>query len=350
MSVAEIRSSTSSSTASYGQVISPAPLSIPRDSYPSISSNPDSPKSPYGFVPASPQRTLDDVRAQAAESIAVKAITKAETVDSSKIGVILTLSRSSDPHFLTRIASAIKRALFTSSYLFAITSSGTPGSTTPLLLSASSEELVSRAVMLVGSKFLGRLQGRPVIQNNGARWLGLVKDLGSTPYDQQALWDVVRKAARAPMDPTAPPPGSLGIDQILELARARLERITPRTAYGELCDSSSPWPVILVDIRPQEQRQSEGMIGGALVIERNVLEWRLDPRCASSLPIAGRYDLRVIVFCSEGYTSSLAAASLHDLGLLNATDMIGGYKAWKAAGLPAEVLDVNMDVHEANWM
>ncbi|KIP01792.1 hypothetical protein PHLGIDRAFT_123034, partial [Phlebiopsis gigantea 11061_1 CR5-6] len=84
-------------------------------------------------------------------------------------------------------------------------------------------------------------------------------------------------------------------------------------------------------------RAAEGAIAGALVVERNVLEWRFDPRSDARVPVADRYDLRVIVFCSEGYASSLAAASLRDLGLLNATDMVGGYKAWKAAGLPAEV-------------
>ena len=94
---------------------------------------------------------------------------------------------------------------------------------------------------------------------------------------------------------------------------------------------------LLVDIRPEAQRKTYGEIGGALIIERNVLEWRFDPRCAHRLPIADRYDLRVIVFCQEGYTSSLAAVALHALGMLNATDMIGGYAAWKDAGLPDEV-------------
>jgi len=68
------------------------------------------------------------------------------------------------------------------------------------------------------------------------------------------------------------------------------------------------------------------------------LEWRFDPRCTDGrLEIANRYDLRIIIFCQEGYTSSLAAASLQDLGLLNATDIDGGYKAWKDANLPVEV-------------
>jgi rhodanese-related sulfurtransferase len=90
---------------------------------------------------------------------------------------------------------------------------------------------------------------------------------------------------------------------------------------------------VLVDIRPAAQRASEGTVPGALVVERNVLEWRFDPRSDACLPIAD-YDLHVIVLCSEGYTSSLAAASLRDLGVHRAGDVIGGFQAWKAAGLP----------------
>ena len=90
----------------------------------------------------------------------------------------------------------------------------------------------------------------------------------------------------------------------------------------------------LVDIRPQGQRAIEGSIAGALVVERNVLEWRLDPASSARLPIATDHDIQVIVFCSEGYSSSLAATALQDLGLHRATDMIGGFQAWKAMGLP----------------
>jgi rhodanese-related sulfurtransferase len=78
----------------------------------------------------------------------------------------------------------------------------------------------------------------------------------------------------------------------------------------------------------------EGIIPGALIIERNVLEWRFDPASGSRLPIATDHDLQVIVFCSEGYASSLAAAALQDLGLWRATDMVGGFHAWRLAGLP----------------
>ncbi len=90
----------------------------------------------------------------------------------------------------------------------------------------------------------------------------------------------------------------------------------------------------LVDIRPVEQRREEGEIPGAVVIERNVLEWRLDPRSDARIVELARYDAQIIVFCSEGYASSLAAASLRHLGLTRATDLAGGYLAWKAAGLP----------------
>jgi rhodanese-related sulfurtransferase len=115
------------------------------------------------------------------------------------------------------------------------------------------------------------------------------------------------------------------IDDILDAARARLTRVTP----AEVADGA-----ILVDIRPAAQRAAEGEIPGALIVERNVLEWRFDPRSDARLPIADRYDLPVVVFCSEGYTSSLAAAALQDLGLHLATDLAGGFQAWKRAGLP----------------
>ncbi len=127
----------------------------------------------------------------------------------------------------------------------------------------------------------------------------------------------------------APPPGSYGIDEILAAARRRFERVGPRFAHR-----AQQRGAVLVDIRPVAQRAAHGEIPGAVVIERNVLEWRLDPRSDARLPFANRYDLPVIVFCQEGYTSSLAAAALLDLGLFRATDLEGGFAAWKAAGLP----------------
>jgi rhodanese-related sulfurtransferase len=126
-----------------------------------------------------------------------------------------------------------------------------------------------------------------------------------------------------------PPPGSVGIDEILSGARARLNRLGPHAV-----DEALRRGAILVDIRPAAQRAEFGEIPAAIVIERNVLEWRLDPRSDARLPCADSYDLEVIVTCQEGYTSSLAAAALQDLGLHRATDLTGGFAAWHAAGLP----------------
>jgi rhodanese-related sulfurtransferase len=127
------------------------------------------------------------------------------------------------------------------------------------------------------------------------------------------------------------PPGARPISQVLEQARSRLDRLGPAQAWAAMQAGA-----LLVDIRPQAQRAAEGQVPGALVIERNVLEWRLDPASDARLPVAGSYDLHVIVMCSAGYTSSLAAASLQDLGLSAATDLDGGFQAWARAGLPVE--------------
>ena len=119
------------------------------------------------------------------------------------------------------------------------------------------------------------------------------------------------------------------VDELLAAARARLDRPDPQRA-AELVAAGA----ILVDTRPGWQRAEEGELPGALVIERNHLEWRLDPTSTARIPEAVDHDVTWIVFCSEGYSSSLAAASLQDLGLRNATDLAGGYTAWKASGLP----------------
>ena len=119
------------------------------------------------------------------------------------------------------------------------------------------------------------------------------------------------------------------VDEMLETARARLDRVGPQRAAELVADGAR-----LVDTRPQWQRDAEGTLPGALVIERNHLEWRLDPTSDARIPEATDHDVTWIVVCSEGYSSSLAAASLQDLGLRHATDLDGGFQAWKAAGLP----------------
>ena len=127
---------------------------------------------------------------------------------------------------------------------------------------------------------------------------------------------------------TTRPDGARSIDQVLAAARARLARLVPAEAWGEFCAGAT-----LIDIRPAGQRAAAGEIPGSVVVERNHLEWRFDPASEARLPWVTGYELRPIVICAEGYTSSLAAAALRDLGL-DATDVIGGYAAWESAGLP----------------
>ncbi len=126
------------------------------------------------------------------------------------------------------------------------------------------------------------------------------------------------------MTPCAP----RSIAEVLELARAGLHRLDPVSARA-----AQQAGAVLVDIRPELNRELEGHLPSALVLDRNVLEWRLDPQSDARLPVAS-YDLRAVIVCNEGYASSLAAASLQQLGLHAATDLVGGYRAWRAAGLP----------------
>jgi rhodanese-related sulfurtransferase len=125
------------------------------------------------------------------------------------------------------------------------------------------------------------------------------------------------------------PRGARTIDEMLDSARARLTRVTPREAFGEQAAGG-----VLIDIRPASQRAVQGEIPGSTIVERNHLEWRLDPCSDARLPWVTGYDHRVLIICEAGYTSSLAAAALQDLGLHRATDVIGGYLAWTAEGLP----------------
>jgi rhodanese-related sulfurtransferase len=116
------------------------------------------------------------------------------------------------------------------------------------------------------------------------------------------------------------------IDEVLADARSRLDRVAAEDVPAELAAGAR-----LVDIRPAAQRAEEGEVAQALVIERNVLEWRADPTSDARIAEAVDHDVRWIILCSEGYTSSLAAAALQDLGLHRATDVIGGYHALLAA-------------------
>src|SRR5438552_373547 len=119
------------------------------------------------------------------------------------------------------------------------------------------------------------------------------------------------------------------IDELLARARSGLHRRDPTSACRAVRDGA-----ILIDTRPEWQRRADGDIPGAVVIERNHLEWRCDPACPARVPEATGHDVAWIICCDEGYSSSLAAASLQALGMRRATDVIGGFQAWRAAGLP----------------
>jgi rhodanese-related sulfurtransferase len=116
------------------------------------------------------------------------------------------------------------------------------------------------------------------------------------------------------------------IADLLASCRADLDRVLPERLPAEVAAGA-----LVVDIRPSEQRERDGELPGAVVIDRNVLEWRLDPTSPDRIAEATTADLRIIVVCQEGYSSSLAAHTLRLLGLRRATDLVGGYEAWLAA-------------------
>jgi rhodanese-related sulfurtransferase len=122
------------------------------------------------------------------------------------------------------------------------------------------------------------------------------------------------------------------IHDVLADARARLDRLDPDAARRAVTEEDA----LLVDVRTERQRERDGVVPGALHVPRNVLEWRLDPDSGAADPRVGGLERRVVVMCDEGYQSSLAAAGLRDLGFARATDLAGGFQAWRAAGLPVE--------------
>jgi rhodanese-related sulfurtransferase len=135
------------------------------------------------------------------------------------------------------------------------------------------------------------------------------------------------------------------IDQLLAEARRHLDRLEPAGALEAMRSGAT-----LIDIRSESQIAADGRVPGALVFARNVLEWRLDPASDHRHPHAPGLDEHVIITCNEGYQSSLAAATLQQLGFARATDLDGGFQAWRAAGLPVELtaedpLGTRVDVH-----
>jgi len=256
---------------------------------------------------------------------------------------------------------------------------------TKLVIVGSSPVFVHRAILLTRSKFLGRTveDANYDVRVPGPEYLhptaavipgntGVIPTMSATPrsmsmpmaepttitpeqellwevgvhglcgssYDELALRDVVKKSVGNLMEPLVPPPGSLSVTQLLSHTRAKLERMTPDEVFGEVtsADEMGP-PIFLIDIRSEGQRREFGTIPGSMWIDRNELEWKLDPRSRGRLgPSAAvdRFDVRVILLSHDGNASSLAARSLQLIGLRSATDVVGGFLAWRAAGLPLD--------------
>jgi MFS family permease len=123
-----------------------------------------------------------------------------------------------------------------------------------------------------------------------------------------------------------------------ELLADAQRRIAPRLEPAEAHEAVSRG-ALLIDLRSQDERRRAGVVPGSLHIPRSVLEWRVDPSSGYTNPYLGDLDRRLVLFCAQGFSSSLAAAGLHEIGCRHATDMVGGFEAWKASGLPVRDLD-----------
>jgi rhodanese-related sulfurtransferase len=135
------------------------------------------------------------------------------------------------------------------------------------------------------------------------------------------------------------------IDDLLAAARARLDRLSAREALAATGEGA-----VIVDIRPQEQRRRTGVVPGALYFPRNHLEWRIDPASEWAHPAVSDPATRIVLMCNEGYATSLAAVTLHELGFTRATDMIDGFDGWRAAGLPIEPFDELRHAYDRPWI
>ncbi|GJJ14179.1 hypothetical protein Clacol_008440 [Clathrus columnatus] len=254
-------------------------------------------------------RTMDDVMDEVATTLALRAKMQAETVtvapdEQVKIGVCSTMSRSDGRQFMEVLASKIHHAMaLHASYIFAlfpgVNSSSNPAT---LVLCGAPQVLVTKAAILAGLRFKTRLAE---IRDDENTWTGsLAPRPGSAAwaesgYDEEMLWDILRKTV-IPSNPAKPPPDSRGVEELLAEAREKLDRLSPREAFDEALHDG-----ILVDIRSESQRIKYGTIPGAIFIERSDLEWCFDPRSINTrLPIADRYDLRVIIYCQVDVLSS----------------------------------------------
>lgn len=275
--------------------------------------------------------------------------------DEATVGLLVVQAYSDDDEPLLRsVAEKVGQIMGEAPTTFLIVSCGLETPQSGHLFAFGTQKILQ-----LGTKLLEQFGNRLQVLGEEApsTWRGKLA-VWTGDSDQLALQNLLELVASAESISTShlvperyttsslptPPPGSIGIDEMLAHARGHLQRLDVQTAYDEiqqsisLPDTAAASNIILVDIRPEAQRREYGFISipgfDTHIIERNVLEWRFDPRHEARLPFVTSYDLRVLVYCQEGYTSSLAAASLQELGLHRVTDLIGGLAEWKKRGLP----------------
>ena len=292
------------------------------------------------FMPDS--TLITSVRVRTAASSAEKAVKQAQLCEGTLINVVDTLEKDTD-YFLLVLA-AVKARADGKPFMFVIyrCPPHKDNSTFPVALAASSIPLLRGAVSLLHAKLLNRIKSESLLDEDAWTWTAEVSDLGRGQRDLELLWDVLRKTPYT-IDPLLAPPGARTYPQLLSAAHVRLRRLTAKQAHEAATERQSmghPPSSLLVAIRPVSQRLEYGVIPGAMHVERILLESAFDVKSTDNTTRkVDRFDSRTILFDQDGTASALAAISLHDMGLLNATDMIGGFAAWRDAGLPTTLLN-----------
>lgn len=280
---------------------------------------------------------ITQVRIRAAASMAKKVVREAQICDATLINVVDTLERDID-YFVLVLAEA-KKFSDGKPFMFAIyrCPPHKQNATFPVALAASSSSLLRGAVSHLHSKFLNRVKSESQLDVHAWMWTAEVDDVGRGQHDLGLLWDVLRKTPYT-IDPLLAPPGARTYLQLMSTAQARLIRLTAKEAQEEtnpIQMDGQHRNVLLVDIRPASQREEFGAIPGSLHVERVLLESSFDVKSTdSSTRKVDRFDARVILFDQDGTASALAATVLHDMGLLKATDIEGGFTAWRESGFP----------------
>jgi rhodanese-related sulfurtransferase len=290
--------------------------------------------------------TIQALRERVANSTARKVIECSQKLeDGCQVGVAFTLK--TDESFLRLLLEKVREKMGDRKFLF-IAARGPPhrtGATWPLAIATSSTALLRKAVALTHGKFLGRMEPNQEVQEDVDVWHTQILDVGQSRKDEKLMWEIMLKS-RCSLDPFMPPPGARTAKQLVSAASARFERLTSEQAFKEVKQYKYDTDKVFqantfhfVDIRSASQRSEHGFVPGSIHSERIDLEHSFDVSLAKEEhTIAKRYDSRIILFDQGGSSSPLAVAALLNLGVLNATDIVGGFLAWKAAGLPIALI------------